>query len=363
MSAENPVKQILVASANSAPLAKGKKPAELAVGQIGVFDKNTNLSVDATSAASTKLNTYILVGTDPKGSGSLEDVKKSAGQFIASKGLTSLETQCYVAPVAQKLLLDGFQAECSTDYSVKFEIRNQQGFRTNGYNQVVKTFVVQSDDCEGCESCPSGDCIGLARKIVDEVNLDPDGLILAELYDVAGGAVVPNTDSDVATWVTANADTCLGVQFTVQPQDFKNYADVNLNYFFPHGTLLVPSVGAGFEANGSIVTTTDMVFEQGAGQDVKQMEYETGGFSGNPGTYRQLEDGMQRDGYKYYADNAETYVVINLSYESSYPVGFKNGGNFQETVIAVPSGNATALTGIKTIFDSVFAAAGSVESC
>ena len=59
MSTNNKVFQVLVAKADSAILAAGNTVDDLAVGQIGIFDAETNLSIDKT--ATNKKNFYLEV--------------------------------------------------------------------------------------------------------------------------------------------------------------------------------------------------------------------------------------------------------------------------------------------------------------
>ena len=366
MSRSNDVFQVLVPTVDTVA-AKGSALSALSVGQIGIFNYESSLAIDGTSSTADKKNSFIAIGVDPEATGSLADIRKSAGTHIPVSGLNYLSTECYKAGENKIMQLDNYQASCSTDYSVKFEIRNQQAYRVNGYNQVVKSFVVQSDDCTGCEDCPSGDVVALAVSIVNEVNSDPDQIISAYFFDegntVNAGAGGKYNEDELDSWVAANSGVAPIIRFEISSMAFKDFCQVNLNYFFPHSTDAVMVIGAGFEGNGSTSTPQGLVSEVGSGYDIKQMEYEAGGWNGTPGTYRVYSDGMARDGFHYYSNMATKYNTINLSYDLSALSGWRGFSSHLRTVIAVDESKTTMMSNIKNAIDAVYGSIGAVASC
>ena len=154
MSRNNDVFHLLVTKGNQAVLAKDKKVTELLPGQIGVFDYNTNLSFDATVANAPK-NFYLAVGLDA-GNGTLGDIMKSAGSHVQGKNIAFFSFRPYTPGRPMKVLLKDYVANCDTEYGVKLELRNQEIYRTQGYNQFTKTYTMKTSCCDGCEpTCPS----------------------------------------------------------------------------------------------------------------------------------------------------------------------------------------------------------------
>ena len=113
MNEGNAVRQILISSGNQALVGAGLTPDNIAAGQIGVFDKDTNLSI---AAATVPKNFYIVVGgtaTKP-----IETATWSAGNKIPTALLNNHDVQAYVAPVAQVVKMNGFQSVCETDTTI-----------------------------------------------------------------------------------------------------------------------------------------------------------------------------------------------------------------------------------------------------
>ena len=68
MATTNPVFQVLVPSGNAALLAAGSTPSSLAVGQLGIFNLHTGLSIDGTALADAR-DIFMAVGLNLSGAG------------------------------------------------------------------------------------------------------------------------------------------------------------------------------------------------------------------------------------------------------------------------------------------------------
>lgn len=191
MATTNPVYQVLVTKGNQAILATGSTIADLEPGQLGVFDFHTGLSVDSTTV-DTAHDVFMAVGIDRDGDTVMDDIITSAGQMIQRNHFKNYNVRNPEDGQPMIVELTGFKAKCETEYGIKIEVRNQLGYLTNGYNQVAKTFLIRTGCCaqEDCTSCPEGDCNEIAIKLVDQINLDPDKIMKAELIDGPGGNVV-----------------------------------------------------------------------------------------------------------------------------------------------------------------------------
>lgn len=371
MSRNNDVFQVLVTSGDADILAAGNTLEDLAVGQIGFFNYDTNLSIDdLTVDGINDKKFYIAVGVDEDGDTVLDNVVKSAGTHIQKRNVVSLAGRCYTPAQPKIVDFKNFEAACDEDYGLKFEIRNQQAYRVNGFNQVVKSFVVTTGACDDCETCPTGNCIELAESLVTEVNLDEDALIEASLIaqsaitivthgtsaDYADGEAVSDADVAVLKVFNETADAadvvCLGIRFTVQAGTFASFCNINLNYFYPRSTDIVPVAIGGFEGgNGAFTVTQDIVYEEGSGYDVRQMEYDAGGFNGKPGIYRvSTLNGVAREGFSYLASNTEKYDLIQLAYDQASIAGWQEHRNNLRTVIAIPTGDTTTRNAVATFF-------------
>lgn len=451
MSRGNDIFQVLVSSGDQALLAAGNSVEDLAPGQLGVFTYPEGVSVApaTTNLKAVAKNFFIAVGVDKTGSATLEDINTSAGTHIQLRNVVAYSARCYTPSQPKIVELVDFTVDCDTEYGVKFEIRNQQAYRVHGYNQVVKTFMVKTEECDGCEDCPSGKCVDLAVDLAAEVNADDDGLILAELIVPTGTITVtgePTTDedltitlgseaaftvaildadddagvatkiaagingvsgtayrasssaevvtiygptaadvtidagttgatftdtnlvetvvSDVAAFVAAvdadgsgeveGSEICPGLRFTVQAEALKTYCEINLNYFYPRQTDIIVSKIEGFKSNGTISTTQEIVYEEGSGYDVRQLEYEAGGWNGKPGIYRTSEmRGVSRNGFEYYASSTGKYFMLHLGYDQASIAGFLEHKNNQRTILAIPATDDTTRDAIVALLDAM----------
>ena len=164
MSRNNDVFQVLVTKGNQAVLAKDKKVTELAPGQIGVFDFNTNLSIDATTTAIPR-NFYFAVGLDPNGTGSITDIAKSSGSHIQGKNIAFYSFRPHTPGRPMKVLLKDYVANCETEYGIKLELRNQEIYKTQGYNQFTKSYTMVTGCCNCAAPCDIKDANEITRDL------------------------------------------------------------------------------------------------------------------------------------------------------------------------------------------------------
>lgn len=441
MATENAVFQVLVTKGNLSPLAAGNPIDNLAVGQIGIFNKNTNLSIDGTNLADAR-EIFLAVGADTDGDTVMDDIQRSAGQVIQTQNTKAYNVRCYSAALPKIVEITGFTAKCETDYGIKIEVVNQLKYITNGFNQASKSFVIRTGCCtqEDCTSCPEGDCNEIAVKLAANINEDPEGLFKAEVIDgpegnvitdvdtwiaaeggavittgtltagsgytgagtytnvpltggggsgakatvvVAGGAVTSVTITDPGSGyaagnslsaansnlggagtgfailvgtIKAADDTCLGIRITSIPMKVRQYCMVNLGYFQPRSTNIIVSKVEGFNCNGEITETQNLKNEEGLGYDIAQLEYEAGGWNGQPGPYRlSTLAGMPTSGFVSNVDKAAKYMQIDLIYDQFSVGGWMEYLNNLETIIAIPCADTTTRGGLATMLDRIYA--------
>lgn len=335
MARENPVFQVLVTSGDQLLLAANKYPSELAVGQLGIFNAETNLSVDNTSIATTR-DLYIAVGAVD--SNESFTVLKSAGQVIQKRNFTDLNMQCPVGAVPKVIDITDFKGLCETTYAIKVTLSNQEGFLTNGYTPLSKTFAIKTSCCtqEDCVTCPQGDCREVAIEMVKNINKDPDEVIQAYVIDPDGEIL---EGSDLEDWLndSDNEGLCLGIRIVAYPFDMQRFCGINPKYFNPRNNNLEVSLVEGFSCNGNVTVQQEMVIGQGRGYDIAQLEYEAGGWNGKPGPYRQSAiTGLVTTSFESYVDQYADYVVYNLTYDQESVGGWLEYKNNLNTIIAVP---------------------------
>ena len=366
MSRNNDVFHLLVTKGNQAVLAKDKKVTELLPGQIGIFNYDTNLSFDATVATAPK-NFYLAVGIDA-GNGTTGDIMKSAGSHVQGKNIAFYSFRPYTPGRPMKVLLKDYVANCETEYGVKLELRNQEIYRTQGYNQFTKTYMMKTSCCDGCEpTCPSGDANEITKQLYINISNDPSGLVKANIKPRAG-AVLPSgvtvdaqgnlTLAQVDTIMAANAAQTdpakyiyTDLEIETVPQTIQDFSAVSLNYMYPRQTVAILTKVGDFKCSGTVATTQTAVFEEGAGIDVKQLEYKAKGWTESP--YRVSTVNGVADNRIYITDASAKYDVFALTYDQFSLGGWLEYFHNQASIIAIPTADATTRNGLAAILDKV----------
>ena len=366
MSRNNDVFHLLVTKGNQAVLAKDKKVTELLPGQIGIFNYDTNLSFDATVATAPR-NFYLAVGIDA-GNGTTGDIMKSAGSHVQGKNIAFYSFRPYTPGRPMKVLLKDYVANCETEYGVKLELRNQEIYRTQGYNQFTKTYTMKTSCCDGCEpTCPSGDANEITKQLFINISNDPSGLVKANIKPRAG-AVLPSgvtvdangnlTLAQVDTIMAANAAQTNPANFVYTnleietvPQTIQDFSAVSLKYMYPRQTVAILTKVGDFKCSGTVATTQTAVFEEGAGIDVKQLEYKAKGWTESP--YRVSTVNGVADNRIYITDASGKYDVFALTYDQFSLGGWLEYFHNQASVIAIPTADTVTRNGLAAILDKV----------
>lgn len=360
----NPVYQVLVTSGNQAPLAAGNPITALAVGQVGVFNTHTGLSLGTASTPAESQDFFIAVGTNVTGGATLLDVNGSAAQTIQKVGTKAYTHRNYSAAEPMIYDITNYKIYAEAEYGIKIEFRDQTIYNQYGYNQFTKTWI-QTGGCptgtDGtCADCgTNGDCNAFTAGMIDQINADPDQLVLAEYldYTTTPGTPVVVAPGDVAAWIAdpANAGLCLGIRLTSIPDQIAAFCNINLKYYNPRGTVLIVSLQQGFQCNGTGTVVQEIKYSEGEGYDIRNLEFEAGGWNGKPGPYRVSElIGTAREGFQYFAQVGTNYSQTDLSYEVRSVSNHEHFYASVSTIVAIPCADTTTRTGFIAILDAIY---------
>ena len=307
----NPVFQVLVVSQTTAAAAGAALDA-LTVGQLGVFNAETNLAVDPNGVLPDKF--YFAVGI-PNTSGTLGDIRKSTGEYIKKALINTIYTQTANTPSDGVTTLDltGFTPAASKEYVIRFNFMSAETMGMQGFNHPVKSFVISTTTVAPSLSA-------FLDLIVTEVNNDVEQLVVA--------AKVGDT-----------------VTFTVAADDkVTALAGLNPKYHFLRQYVVKTSIGGDFLPENYTLTVVDPVYEQGAAYDIAQWEYIAGGWNGNPGIFRESNlTSFIGYGTDIFAVAGTYYWTMRWNYEFfSHSGGNLPYYNQLETVIAIPQTDAYA---------------------
>ena len=363
MSANNHVFQVLVPPTDVAPItAAGQTLTQLVaggIGKMGVFSYDTGLSVSAATVVNER-SIFIAMAVDTNGDGVADDVRTSSGTHIGKRGVTAYTLRCY-SPERPNIvdITDFTSVKCESDYAFKVEFRgNSQAYQMYGFNQFTKTFAVRTGCCGTSCDCPSGDCNQLAQLLVDAVNVDTDGILLANYidYTTTPGTPIVIAAVDVAAWIAdpANAGKCLGVRLTTVASKLYLYCNIPLRYYKMMQFKIIVSLLDELDCDAITTEFQEPAFGEGQGKDIGWLEYESGGYKGKPGDYRVGElVGTSIGNFERFSTNAGIYNQVNLSYTLDNLSGWGENRNTLETIIAVPcTASNLALNGILPILDA-----------
>jgi hypothetical protein len=283
----NPIFQVLVVS-NTTLLEAGNDITDLAAGQLGILDAETNLAV---TGATLPDKFYLALGTqDINGN---QDILKSAGQYIPKALINRVESMPSVTGVDQTITIDltNFDPQYAGSYVLHFEFRSGQTMNLNGFQNPTKTFTVDVPYGDGSGSYLLADFVDL---IAAEINNDDEGLLTAVNL------------GDVAVGITVGHESKSGTLAGVNPRyDFlRQYnCTLGLKGDFEEGIMDIA------------VIYTEPVYEEGSGYDIQRLEYVAAGW-GETGIYRdsQLNGLFQNSGFSPLAVAATMYWQMWLNW-------------------------------------------------
>jgi len=314
----NPITSVLFPKGDL--LAKGDTIEDLGVGDVGIFNADTNLAIDGTDTGVRSF--YIAVGVDTTGDGSVDYIAKSAGESIVTSEVISYEAQCHKECEPYVAEITGVDVICDRDYAIKLSISDPTGFSNYGYQPILKTFVVRSEDCDVCVDCAEGDCKEVMIQLKNRINEDPEGLFNAQLYAATDIARATPLDDEAVKDLPA----CPVFQITGNCGSIKDFCNIPENYTFPRGTKVDISFPLWDRPIPTVEVTQELSYEEVAAFDAKFNEYHAHGYNGS--YYRQTESGVQF-GPSYQADLSKKYITVNIGNafrSNSNPSVLRNGG-------------------------------------
>jgi hypothetical protein len=345
----NPVYQVLAPSGNQALLAADKTVEDLLPGQLGIFSRLTGKTANPVNPGELT-GIFFGLGVDTDLDGKTDDVFFSAGQFIQAKGLLDMGKKPYVAPVKKVVEITDLKAVPSTEYGFRFYFVSGELNQIYGYQVPTMTFMVRTPDpslCPTCENCGGCNCVILAKLLSEQINLNSEHMVVAEMID-EDGTVITDWDAFVAD--EANAEKCLGLRISVNSEKIWLWCQIPMNYnWLREVDFEIAPVGGFQQTPATLEVTQQLVYEQGAAYDLKWYEYFAGGWNGRPGVYRQFAvNGLPQRGFYYGIDDTKKYNQYTFLYNLRSVSGWFEHDNNLETIVAI----ATTDTATKTAFET-----------
>ena len=346
----NDVPEILFPT-NATALVANKEVTDLLPGQVGIFSEDTGKSIVEPTE-----NFFIAVGLDKNGDGATDDIRKSAGRNIQPGNILYATRQDYVAPVDQVIDIKDIKVMCGDSFGIKIEARNEQIYNVQGTVQYRQSFVAKAEDCASCADnvCEEANIAKLVQDIVLQAKLGKDQFYKVEAIDVSGTVL---NEVQVAAQVAATdalADKSkqikIGIRVLAIAGKVQQFANVNLDYVAARQTQVLVSL-VGENAVGTVSTKTELVYEQGTGYDVRELEFQTIGFrEGNTGAYRiGAITGLPNE-VAYESDLKKKYTVFTLAYDHFHRNGsWLQYDNALATYFVLESTNTAGIEAVQTL--------------
>jgi len=343
------VHRLLATSGDSAPLGAGNTVGDLAEGQIGLFDANTNLSL-AAGGASASTEFFLAVGT-------ATSHIKSAGTIKAAN-VRNAQFECYTAGQPPIFDFVNLCADCNKDYVIKFDITTANAYVGYGMQPLYKTFVAREDCCDGSGAA---DCIDVIKDLRDQMNADNDGIFAAIATNPSNNAEL--NDAALDSW-DVDANGCPNLRVTINAPALARFCNIPNTYSFPTGISVQPSM-QGFNCctpKGVITEVQGVLYPQGAGADIKFEEYDAAGNSGQAFShYRQTESGVTAE-IDYNSSQSETYVQLVIEYDDPHTNAFNTYDAPKSAKVAMPSGDSATIAAFAGIVDAILGTAFATEA-
>lgn len=359
------VTRLLVTKGNEPVLPVGKDVTELKPGQIGVFDKVTNKSIDSSKVVP---EFFIALGVDENGDGEVDNIRKSTGDLIQSRNIEVYNFRPHTAGKPMKAVLKDYVADCETEYGIRLEFINQSIYNRFGYTRFGTSYMIKTSCCVGCEqTCPSGDANEITKQLYQQVISDADSFVKVSILprgSVSAAGVTPvdgkltledvdtimaynKTQTDVANYVFTN------LEFETIPTKAKDFCQINMNYDYPRETTLIVSKIEGFKCNGTVEITQKASFEEGSGYDIKQMESLALGLDNGKFGYRTSSiTGLPFEN-NFLTDVTKKYDLISLSYNLESEGAWGHHHRNHGVDIAIPSDETTTRDSLLAILDNL----------
>lgn len=357
MSRNNDVFQVLVTKGDQAVLAAGNTVTDLLPGQIGVFNFESNESIDGTKPVR---NFYLAVGLDETGAGVTTNIRKSAGSHIQGRNIAFYSYRPFQAGLPQVVEITDIKTQCGKQYGLSINFSSEHITKLQGPVQFSVPFFTEAICCDGCGTgCETGDNNMVVRNFVNAINNSGKGLVKAEMID-PDGDVVTDYDAFVAANKTVNEDdnpdndVNLGIRITAIPEAINGYSGVDLKYLTLRDTFIQVNMIEGFECNHATIETTQAPrITQGLGYDIQYMEYVAGGWNANPGPYRITGGFLSTP--KYYAETAGQYGILALTYDQFSIGGWQEYLNNEAVIVAIPNADTVTSASLLGVIDKLVA--------
>jgi hypothetical protein len=359
-----PTKGNLAVVANDTPLFNPSlKLYNLAPGQIGFFDAQTNLALDAAGIVDSK-EVFIAIGVGAAAGQPTKSVKvrMSNGESLTPCLIDYANVDAPEVGSSNKAKFNFSCTDCSTSYSIGVKVQDPTlnfFYPENRYH--VETISVQSENCPTCD----GDC-DYTHDGAEVLAKFKAAILSNELLSKYVGDVRTSEDSALPITPDAGFDFALEITFKVNTADcgcFPRPESIMQRYTIGS---IITILNSGWAPNStkSTVDMSTLQMPKGVGADLQWEEYmEMPGGTGFDG----LNNEVETTGAPYYSqlevsrtknllvDCETSYCQYSVGHRSSSPNEDANGHNWNPnfiTSILIPEGDAATKTSVEGVLNA-----------
>lgn len=257
-------------------------------------------------------------------------------------GLTAEEIDCHCA--------DGVLSARDNNVVTKLAVEKINGINSPYYEAAatlgVDDLTTYADDTArdvGEVAPDAGDLVITTSEASVQVY---DGSAWVNVASVTGEIADIDTLIAALETVNSNASAADDVLFTLvvrgKAQAAPYYADIDVNYVYPRGVKLHPSLVLNDSKAIAFTEDQGLVYEQNAGYDLRAEEWELMNYYTNLNYYTRLSDGITAKGVVYQFENGKNYDVLNFEFFTDKVEANNGDKRLFGVLIATETGGATS---------------------
>lgn len=352
MSRINNVFKLLVSKNNKNLLAAGSDISQLTLGQIGVFDANTNKALGAVSLQGKDF--YFATAIDEDGDGVIDNILITPTIKSVNRVYTNKKT--YVAPVNQKIKIKNYKAEAGTEYGIKIAFNNAEEFKIYGFNNMSKLMMVKTPNTPNALNSAIDSnylTILLKNAIIDNCGDNVKVKTVWRTNAGTSGVTDPDVDADIInTLIPFNVGQTeanrkyTDLEIEILPSKLGKKPSAKADYNYPRETMATVSLVGALGNNGVVETLNKPTYEQNSGYDVRKLEYFAKGLIESP--YRESAI-FNVDDTQFVSDVNSKYVLYIFAFDNKVRGGLVDYTHNQSVIIATPTADNNTITGLDAI--------------
>ncbi len=294
----------------------------VAEGQLGVYDINSDTTLAANATYADLPEEFRLISKlNGKFYYSFDTIKKSEIRRLATAEYSPAKVNIWEGIIES--------CDCIKSLTLKVSLDNDALLRRDGLSWTDTDNVVQDAPKELTCSC---DCTGkgvydnnvMTKELWKKINEEDSPYYLAKVKDESGNELADeaaidafieankevNTDDD-----EANDGEKLVLVLESKVDLARDYKDLDVNYVFPRGTRIYPSITInGGESAIQFTETQEIAFEIGAGADLRAEEFERMNLYTDLNFYPQLSDGIASGDLIFQFENGKNYNTVDFEF-------------------------------------------------